>query len=134
MSPIVIWGLKSFDPIPVYRGSAKNIFKTFKMSVECLNSGDSILLFPENPEKDYTEKVSGFYSGFADLGRMYYRKTGKSLIFYPAYASKRSRVLRIGEGVKYEPGGGREEKERIVASLEERMRLLQELDDIKPEK
>jgi hypothetical protein len=81
LSPIIIWGLKSFDPIPVYRGSARDAVKTFKMSVECLNSGDSILLFPENPEERYGGSINSFYSGFADLGRMFYRKSGGRLLF-----------------------------------------------------
>jgi hypothetical protein len=127
-SPIVVWGLKSFDPIPVYRGSARGTVKTFKMSVECLNSGDSILLFPENPEERYGDSINSFYSGFADLGRMFYRKTGGRLLFYPVYTSKRSRTLRIGEGVRYDPAGGREERDKIVSALEESMRRLYDMD------
>jgi hypothetical protein len=129
ISPIVVWALRSFDPIPVYRGAQTNVIRTFSLSIECLAAGDSILLFPENPKQTYEEKVSDFYRGFANLGRLYYKKTGERLAFYPVYASKHKRELRIGEGVRYDPAGGASEKNRIVETLEQRMRALQALDD-----
>ncbi len=128
LSPIIVWALRSFEPVPVYRGAGRDILKTFKLSIECLNSGDSILLFPENPEEDYGEKVSEFYSGFAGLGRMYHRDTGRSVTFYPVFASKRSRILRIGAGVTYD-AEGKSEKDRIVKTLRKSMAELQSLDE-----
>jgi hypothetical protein len=128
LSPVIIWGLHSFDPIPVYRGATRNVIKTFTLSVECLNSGDSILLFPENPEENYGDRINEFYSGFASLGRMYYRAAKKCVTFYPVYASKQTRALRIGEGVTYDPKG-KDERERIVKTLKERMVELKELDE-----
>lgn len=131
LSPIIVWALNSFEPVPVYRGTGRNVIKTFTMSVECLSTGDSILLFPENPEQDYEEEVSSFYKGFANLGRMYYKKTGEKVTFYPVFASKRQRVLRIGEGVRYNPDNGKKERDRIVESLERQMKSLQDKDDKK---
>ena len=133
LSPVVVWALSSFEPIPVYRGTARNVIKTFELSIECLQSGDSILLFPENPEERYTdsEKVNDFYRGFANLGRLYYKRTKECVTFYPVYASQRSRVLRIGESVRYNPANGREEEKRIVEVLLKRMRDLQALDEIR---
>ncbi len=131
LSPLVVWALSSFEPIPVYRGTARNVLKTFELSVECLQSGDSILLFPENPEDRYTdsEQISNFYRGFANLGRLYYKRTKDCVTFYPVYASRRGRELRIGEGVKYNPANGRREEGRIVEALQLRMRALQSLDE-----
>lgn len=129
LSPIIYWALSSFDPIPVYRGSTRKIIKTFTLSVECLCAGDSILLFPENPTDRYTVEVSNFYKGFANIGKMYHRKTGESLTFYPVYASSKRRLLNIGKGVKYDPNGGKHERDRIVEKLEKRMQALQRLDN-----
>lgn len=129
LSPIIVWALRSFDPIPVYRGAGRDVITTFTLSVECLNSGDSILLFPENPDEEYGERVNKFYSGFANLGRMYHRKTGKSVTFYPVYASKKNRILRIGEGIRYDPENREGERDRIVAALQRRMVELQRLDE-----
>lgn len=131
LSPLVVWALSSFDPIPVYRGTGRAVLKTFEMSIECLQSGDSILLFPENPQERYTdsEQISEFYRGFANLGRFYYRKTKECVTFYPVYASRKGRQLRIGEGVVYMPSNGRQEETRIVDTLHARMRHLQSLDE-----
>jgi hypothetical protein len=129
LSPIIVWALRSFDPIPVYRGAQMNVVKTFMLSIDCLAAGDSILLFPENPEQTYGKKVSDFYEGFAHLGRLYYKKTGERLTFYPVYASSRRRELRIGEGVIYDPAGGDAERGRIVETLEQRMRGLESEDE-----
>lgn len=130
LSPVIVWALNSFDPIPVYRGTARDIIKTFSLSIECLSAGDSILLFPENPEERYQEKISAFYRGFANLGKLYYKKKGERITFYPVHASKRKHVLRIGQGVKYNPENGKKERDRIVNALEQRMQLLQNMDDM----
>jgi hypothetical protein len=128
LSRPVVWALSSFDPIPVYRGTAREVIRTFSMSVECLCAGDSILLFPENPKERYGEApVNDFYRGFAHIGRLYNKKTNERVMFYPVYASKKGRELRIGEGVQYNPGSRREE-DRIVEELQLRMRELQRLD------
>jgi len=130
-SPIVAWALNSLDPIPVYRGTVRNVIKTFELSIECLQAGDSILLFPENPEERYTQhdQVSAFYRGFANLGRLYYKRAHECVTFYPVFASRFARVLRIGEGVTYDPLGGRKEEGRIVETLEARMRMLFKQDE-----
>jgi hypothetical protein len=125
LSPLIVWALRSFDPIPVYRGAQVNVIRTFTQSIECLAAGDSILLFPENPEHTYEKKVSDFYGGFASLGRLYYKKTGERLMFYPVYASGGKRELRIGEGIRFDPAGGTGERSRIVEALERRMRALE---------
>ncbi len=129
LSPIIVWALRSFDPIPVYRGAQANVIRTFTLSIECLAAGDSILLFPENPAHTYEKKVSDFYEGFANLGRLYYKKTGEQLVFYPVYASSKKRELRIGEGVRFDPAGGVNERSRIVEALERKMRTLESVDE-----
>lgn len=130
ISPIIVWALSSFDPIPVYRGTARNIIKTFSLSIECLSAGDSILLFPENPEEEYEENISTFYKGFANLGKQYYKKKGEKVTFYPVHASKRNHVLRIGAGIKYNPDNGRDERDRIVRALEQSIQRMQCKDDM----
>ncbi|MEM5774152.1 MAG: hypothetical protein AAGU05_04055, partial [Anaerolineaceae bacterium] len=56
LSPVAVWALRSFDPIPVYRGAQVSVIRTFMLSIECLAAGDSILLFPENPKHTYEKK------------------------------------------------------------------------------
>jgi hypothetical protein len=132
VSPILVWLLRSAEPIPVYRGSGREVLGTIRMSVEALEAGDNLLLFPENPQEGENERyatqgVSGFFTGFAHLGKAYYAKTGRLLAFYPVYADKHGRTLCIGDCVRYEAGhAAREEKLRIARELESRMNSMGE--------
>ncbi len=119
-APLVLFVLHSLDPIPVYRGTARDVIKTMRLTVDAMEYEDNILLFPENPGegKYQTTGVSGFYSGFAAIGGEYYKRTGNCPTFYPMYADKSRRTLTIGPGVTFDPANGRaEEKERIVGAL-----------------
>lgn len=120
VAPIVLFILQSLDPIPVYRGNAREVVSTMRLTVDAMEYEDNILLFPENPgEENYKQQgVSDFYSGFASIGAEYYKRTGNSTTFYPVYANKAKRTLTIGPGIRYDAGTGkREERDRIVAEL-----------------
>lgn len=88
------------DPIPVYHD--KNMLTTFKESVDALQGGQSLVIFPECPEK-HSEFVNDLYAGFADLGRTYYALTKKRLKFYPVYAEKANRAICIGAPIAFDP-------------------------------
>lgn len=112
--------LQSLDPIPVYRGTMREVIKTIQLTVDAMECEDNILLFPENPgNENYKEiGVSQFYSGFVSIGAEYYKRTGLSTTFYPMYVDKQKRTLTIGEGIVYLPeNGSRKEKARIVDAL-----------------
>ncbi len=118
-APLVLFVLHSLDPIPVYRGTARDVIKTMRLTVDAMEYEDNILLFPENPGegKYQTTGVSGFYSGFAAIGGNI--TNGRQLYtFYPMYADK-SRPYAHNRPRRYVRSGyrPREEKERIVGAL-----------------
>ena len=119
LAPGILFVMRSLDPIPVFRGSARDVINTIKLTTDAMEYEDNILLFPENPTGKYpTKGVSEFYSGFAGIGAEYYKRTGNCATFYPMYADKSHRTLTIGPGITYNPQNSRsEEKERIVAAL-----------------
>lgn len=119
LAPVILFVMRSLDPIPVFRGSVRDVINTIKLTTDAMEYEDNILLFPENPTGKYpTKGVSEFYSGFAGIGAEYYKRTGNSTTFYPMYADKSHRTLTIGPGMTYNPQNSRsEEKERIVAAL-----------------
>ena len=118
VSPILLWAMQSVEPIPVFRGLRKDVVVTFKLTVESLEAGDNILLFPENPKGKYSESISEFYTGFARLGEFYYKKTGKEITFYPVCANSKEKTIYIGEGIKYNSKNQvRQERNRIVDEL-----------------
>lgn len=122
IAPLMLWVMHAADPIPVYRGQAKDVIKTIHATVEAMEYEDNILLFPENPEQDgegYPEEgVTQFFSGFANIGREYYKKTDRCTTFYPIYVNKKQRTLTFGEGITFDPTQGKSaEKDRIVMYL-----------------
>lgn len=133
----VTWALNSFDPIPVEKNNLRNVMSTFDDTVRVLSEGDNVLIFPERPRRvkrgnkmtveHRTDSVGTLFTGFANIGRMYYDKTGQALRFYPIYASRQHHTFRIGEPVVFDPANdAHEEKRRIAALLHDRMKALSE--------
>lgn len=128
------WALNSFDPVPVYLGNIREVYKTMQASVQVLAEGDSLLLFPENPTHEESGRYAtdgapgAFYSGFAQIGIEYYKKYGKCVTFYPIFASKTKRTFRIGAGTAFNPEANRhDEKIRIADYLRDSMQELSKL-------
>ena len=119
------------NPIPVYHD--KRIMQTFRESLEALEAGQNLVIFPECPTK-YSEFVHSLYDGFADIGRMYYVKTGKCIKFYPTYIEKKNRVISIGEPIAYNPDLSPREQRKLIADyvLKGMDALARELPPFKP--
>lgn len=127
IAPVVAWAIRSTNAIPVYRSNLRKLMKTFDLTMEALEEEDNILLFPENPNgmRYKNTGVGELYSGFAYLGSLYYKKTGKCITFYPLYASKKKRIISFGEGIKFKPNkSSRIERVRISKALYDSMNEL----------
>lgn len=115
--PLVVRLVRSGNSIVVYRGH-RDIVKTFEQSVQALCEGEILCL---SPDIDYTSTESGavnMYTGFVHLARMYYRKTGKNLPFYPVYTSRRVDSIEVGDPVYLDPDKPfRDEKEHVVDEI-----------------
>ncbi|MBW8347979.1 glycerol acyltransferase [Bacillus sp. IITD106] len=111
--------LTSGRGIPVYRGS-KKIIETMKISVDVLQKGERIVIFPDIDYQDASSKTKDIYDGFLYLEKYFYRKTGRHVCFVPLYASKRSRVIISGEKIYF---SGEED------FLSERKVILQKVKD-----
>ena len=69
--------------------------------------------------------MTPLYSGFAMLGRLYYRKTGKVLRFCPCYIDEQHHRIRIGELESYDPEAEpAPETERVSETLNRRIREM----------
>lgn len=134
ITPLIMWVFGSLEAIPVYRGQPRELLKTFRLTLDAMQAGDNILLFPENGEEHEPgqtgyarEGVGQLYTGFAMLAPMYYAKTKKRAVFVPIYASRKHRTLTIGPGVAYHPErNATEEKLRIVDELLGSMQAMYE--------
>jgi hypothetical protein len=95
--------LKSAGAIPVYRNAMK-IYTTFKLSVEALKKGESILIFPDIEYTKTEGDTGALYDGFVILERMYLKETGKHLPFVPLHLSFEKNSMFVGEPVMFEDG------------------------------
>lgn len=120
--------VNSAGGIPVYRNSAK-VMTTFRKSLEALNQGESLLIFPE---VDYTDEEGGvgkMYEGFLMLEKLYFRDTKKHLPFIPLHVSTAKRALVLGEPVFFPDGKTfAEASDEVIAQLQTALNDLRDAD------
>ena len=114
--------MNQLECVPVYRDKPGQLMKTFRASVEAMQAGDNLLIFPENPnavEQDHgyeREGVGVLFSGFAMLGQIYHSRTGKQCRFVPMYCDKHTRTITFAPEIVYNDEADPEEERRRVAS------------------
>ena len=126
VAKLAIRVLGRFGVIPVNRTQPSRLISTMRQSIAALEAGHHLLIFPETGEPEYSlTSVTPFYSGFATLGWLYYRKTGKILQFCPCYVDEQHHQIRLGETVGLDPEADpREETERVSEELNRRIREM----------
>ena len=108
--------MQQVEAIPVYRDQPFKLRETIRRSIEALEAGDHVLIFPENPEGKYPKEGIGRLSpGFVMLAEAYWRKTGKRLRMMPLYVNKNRRTLSFGEYITFNPDVPfAQEQQRVV--------------------
>lgn len=115
IAPVAACIFNEADTIAVYHDD--RIVKTFRETVEKLEAGCRVVVFPEGPEPG-NHIVDRFQDGFVDVGRLYGRRTGKALPFVPMYVAPRLRKICLGKPVYYDLQAPRnQERRRITQSL-----------------
>lgn len=124
----VCWAMNCIDHVTVYRGSSRDVIRTIRDTVEAIECGDNILLFPENTSAEGENgaykigEVSAFFSGFSNIASSVYEKTGQCVTFYPLFADKKKKKIYAEKGITFDPSGSKpEEKKRIVSYLHDTM-------------
>ena len=120
--------MKSVECVPVYRHKPRELTTTFRKSVEAMQAGDNLLIFPENPDADpnrpgYEHGRPGeLFRGFTMLAQVYYARTGKCCRFVPMLAHKGMRTLSFGTEIDYDPEKHPiEERDRVVEEAQRQM-------------
>ena len=123
---LVMYALTHVGMIPVDRKDASKLLSTMRQSIAALQEGQNLLIFPETGFPEYSlTSVTPFFSGFATLGRLYHRRTGKALRFCPCYIDEQHYQIRLGEMVTYDPDAEpNEETERVSEELNRRIREM----------
>ncbi len=93
--------LKSARAIPVYRES-KDIMKTFNLSMELLNKGEQILIFPNIEYNDNSHIMGEIYTGFTHLEKLYYRSNNEHLGFVSIIIDKTTGIITNSDTVFFD--------------------------------
>ena len=95
--------LRGVGSVPVWHG--EKLMETYRISVEHLMEGQSLLIFPEDPTQPLDEscKMSPFLKSFARLGEFYFERTQKILKFYPVAVHSALRKVKLGKPISFNP-------------------------------
>ena len=115
--------MNSLRAIAVYRDSPMKLRQTLRESVEALENGENLMIFPEHPDGHYAKYgVSEFSPGFLMLAEAWAKKSGKKLRILPMYANREERTFTFGDEILYEPERGfAAESERIMKEARDQM-------------
>jgi len=121
ISPICVGIMRYIDAIPVYHSSS-NITETIDRSIDQLEQGKNLLIFPEDPKDESQPYIKSFQTGFVRLAKIFHEKNGWSVQFYPVYVDRNANQIRIGEKIIFDPKEPfHQERTRILKTLRERI-------------
>lgn len=123
--------MQAVQSIPVFRHKPRELMNTFRQSVEALQQGANLLIFPEDPDTDPDSpgykagRPPELFRGFPMLAQVYYNRTGKRCRFMPMLCHKNARTVSFGTEIVYDPDNDPiAERDRIVEEAYNQMQAL----------
>ena len=118
--------MNALRAIPVYRDSPMKLRQTLRESVEALENGENLMIFPEHPDGKYVKGgISELSPGFLMLAEAWWKKVGKPLRMMPVFANREKRTFTFGTEIRYVPENGyAAEQERILKEAYEQLIAL----------
>lgn len=127
----MLWLLHSVQAVPVFRHKPRELITTFRKSVEALQEGANLLIFPEDPDTDPNSpgykagRPPTLFRGFPMLAQVYYNRTGKRCRFMPVLCYRQGRTVSFGTEIVYDPDNDPiAERDRIVDETYRQMQSL----------
>jgi hypothetical protein len=115
IAPLAAVLFNNAHTLAVYRD--KRIIGTFRATVQALQKGEDIIIFPESPEP-HNHVVYTFQERFVDVARLYHKRTGKALSFVPMYIAPNLQMTCFGQAIRFDPDAPIEqERTRICRAL-----------------
>ncbi len=110
--------IRSVQAIPVYRGGNDSI-KTYRKSVEYLDKGESIIIYPDIDYTASEDKASDIYTGFLFLDKLYYNKHKEHLDFVVLRLDRENKTIVESGRVRFtENGDFRKEMPEVAEKLQ----------------
>ncbi|MBQ6893025.1 MAG: hypothetical protein IJN48_02360 [Clostridia bacterium] len=98
IAPLSVIIFNNANTIGVYRDA--RILSTFRATIDKLNEGADIVIFPEHDVK-YNNIVYEFQEKFIDIAKLYYKRSGKELTFVPLYIAPKLKKMYLGKPVRF---------------------------------
>ena len=99
-------GFEAIFSIYTYRGMKviptfpdARLRRTLQYSMQCLDAGMAISLFPEDSNDGYFDEMKHFFSGFVMLAEQYYKKTGEDVPVFPVYYGRKKKKIVVGKPI-----------------------------------
>ena len=117
ITPLAVLIFNNASTIAVHRDA--RILSTFRSTVNALEEGANVVIFPEKDEK-HNHIIYNFQEGFIDTARLYRHRTKRDICIVPMYIAPKLRKMYIGKPVPFRADAPyNEEKKRICAKLME---------------
>ena len=114
ITPLSVLLFNNARTVPVYHDT--RLITTFRRSIELLQEGRGIIIFPEK-NAPFNNILYDFQDKFVDLARFYYRKTKKALCFVPVYNAPTLHRTLIGKPVRFDPTAPIEDERARICAL-----------------
>ena len=106
--------LRLAPTVPVYHDG--RVLTTMRQSLRWLKSGEHLVIFPEQPS-GFQSHHSWINTGFLNIATMYYRATGKALIFYPVHVDYRRHVFQVARPIAFDTARTLEEQQEELVEV-----------------
>lgn len=115
IAPLSVCVFNNANTVGVYHDA--RIMTTFKQTVQKLQEGHHVVIFPEH-DVPHNYIICQFQDRFIDIAKLFYKRTGKALQFVPMYLAPKLRKLCLGAPICFDPEAPiAQERERICKYL-----------------
>lgn len=98
IAPLSVCVFNNAQTIGVYHDA--RIISTFKQTVQRLQEGASVVIFPEH-DVPCNHIICQFQDKFIDIAKLYYKRTKKELAFVPLYIAPSLKKMYFGEPIRF---------------------------------
>ena len=89
-----LWIYRGMKIIPSFPDA--RFRSTLQYSMQCLDAGFAVSMYPEDSNQGYFDEMTHFFSGFVILAELYYKKHGEDLPVFPMYYGKKKKKIVVG--------------------------------------
>lgn len=112
IAPLSVCVFNNANCIGVYHDT--RILSTFRETVEKLQGGGSVVIFPEH-DPPVNNILSAFQDRFVTVARQYYRRSGRAVCFVPMYLAPAFQTMYLGAPVRFDPDAPSKDECRRVS-------------------